>query len=82
MFVMARKRARGRRNDAPPGFIGRGVSRKGHGRTGLCLGADLLLLPLLGRSGSSKMIILIIIGGRNIVGVILAAQFCAFAVRR
>ena len=69
------------RSGAPPRFVGRGVSGRGHVRTGLCLGADLLLLPLLGGGELSKTITLIIIGGRNIVGNVLAAQFRAFAVR-
>ena len=80
MFVTTRMRAKARTSGAPPGFVGRGVSGKGHVRTGLRLAADLLLLPLLGRSGLGKMVILIIIRGRNIVGIILATQFCAFAV--
>ena len=63
------------------GFVGRGVSGGGQVKTRLCLGADLPLFPLLGGGELSKTITLIIIGGRDIVGNVVAAQFGAFAVR-
>ena len=80
MLIMMRTRAEAGGSGAPPGFVGRGVSGEGRAEIWLCLGADLLLLPLLGGSGLTGAIVLIIEEGA-IVGFVLATQFGAFTVQ-